>query len=333
MPNRLFERIRRLKHRRKEVSLRFSRWIGPTDESFEFFKHLIEPILGKPLIHIQDSQKKVDIEISSVYGNAGKSNISIKLLRKFSPMRPGGVPFGSWAHSFNLQPSRNATVNIFYTGENERPPLGDWDAYLSFDQYSFGGKNAYLPLWWITCTDIARLKPSPYLLRNLTIKSLLSRRKANYDKRRKFCVAFIGKAYPFRMQSLSELSKIGKIEVFGAVARKNVKSKFTAAQNFRFVFCFENDLYPGYVTEKVIEAWATGAIPLYWGKDVFGYINPKAIINLADFDNFDNFISYVEKVNNSKVLWEKIASEPILLRGPDLSDVNKVLNQALESLK
>jgi hypothetical protein len=66
---------------------------------------------------------------------------------------------------------------------------------------------------------------------------------------------------------------------------------------------------------------------------VFGYINPKAIINLADFDNFDNFISYVEKVSNSKTLWEKIASEPILLRAPDLSDVTKVLNRALVSLK
>jgi hypothetical protein len=72
---------------------------------------------------------------------------------------------------------------------------------------------------------------------------------------------------------------------------------------------------------------------LYWGKDVFGYINPKALINLADFDNFHNFVSYVEKVNKSKVLWQKIASEPILLRAPDLSQVNKVLSQALESLK
>jgi hypothetical protein len=333
MPDRLFERIRRLKHRRKEISLRFSRWVGPTDESFEFFKYLIEPILGKPLIHEQDSQKKVDIEISSVYGTAGKSNISDKFIRRLNSKRPGGVPFGSWAHSFNLQPSRKATVNIFYTGENERPPLGDWDAYLSFDQYSFGGKNAYLPLWWITCTDIARSKPSPYLLRHLTIQSLLSKRDAIYEKRRKFCVAFIGKAYPFRMQSLNELSKIAKVEVFGSVARKSVTSKFKVAQNFRFVFCFENDLYPGYVTEKVIEAWATGAIPLYWGKDVFGYINPKAIINLADFDNFHDFVSYVEKVNKSKVLWQKIASEPILLRAPDLSQVNKVLSQALESLK
>ena len=188
-------------------------------------------------------------------------------------------------------------------------------------------------MWWITCTDLAGPKTAPYLLKNITAQSLLSHRKANYKKRKKFCVAFVGKAYPFRMQSLNELNKIAKVEVYGTIARKSMKSKFIASQNFKFIFCFENDLYPGYVTEKVIEAWATGAIPLYWGKDVFGYINPKAIINLAEFDNFDNFTAYIEKVNNSKVLWEKIASEPILLRAPDLSGVNKVLNRALESLK
>ena len=302
-------------------------------DTLDFFKFLIEPIINKKLVLVTDSKLKVDIEISSVYGEPGPTDLKSKLIRLFHSKTSGGVPFGSWAKGFNLQPNSSAKVNIFFTGENERPPYGDWDAYLSFDLHDFGSKNAYLPLWWITCTDLAGQKNAPYLDEVITVESLLKSRKPNFEKRKKFCVAFIGKAYPFRMQALSALSEIQKVEVFGAIARKDAKSKFKESQNYKFVFAFENDLYPGYVTEKVIEAWATGAIPLYWGSDPANYINPKAVINLADFDSMMEFVDFVKEVNANSKLWEEIASQPILLKRPDLSDVNRVLEKALVGLE
>lgn len=315
------------------VTIRFARWAGDPADALDFFRFLIEPIVNKKLVLVTDSKLKVDIEISSVYGEPGPTDLKSKLIRLFHSKTTGGVPFGSWAKGFNLQPNSSARVNIFFTGENERPPYGDWDAYLSFDLHDFGSKNAYLPLWWITCTDLAGPKNAPYLDEAITLENLLKPRKPNFQSRKRFCVAFIGKAYPFRMQALRSLSEIQKVEVFGAIARKDVKSKFKESQNYKFVFAFENDLYPGYVTEKVIEAWATGAIPLYWGSDPAKYINPKAIINLADFDSMSEFVEFVRKVNIDSTLWEEIASQPILLRQPDLTDVNRVLQMALARLK
>jgi hypothetical protein len=174
---------------------------------------LIEPIINKPLRLITDESLNVDIEISSVYGNPGPTDLLSKLTRLMHSKTPGGVPFGSWAKGFNLQPNKKARVNIFYTGENERPPFGDWDAYLSFDLHSYQGKNAYLPLWWITCTDIAGPNTAPYLNEPVSVTTLLSRRGVDFQKRRKFCVAFIGKAYPFRMQALNQISEIENVEV------------------------------------------------------------------------------------------------------------------------
>ena len=315
------------------ATIRFARWAGDPEETLDFFKYLIEPIIGKKLVLITDATSSVDIEISSVYGEPGPTDLKSKLIRLFHSKTPGGVPFGSWAKGFNLQPNPTAKVNIFFTGENERPPYGDWDAYLSFDLHDFGSKNAYLPLWWVTCTDLAGPKSAPYLDEVIKVENLLSSRKPNIKSRNRFCVAFIGKAYPFRMQALSALSEIQKVEVFGAIARKDVKSKFKESQNYKFVFAFENDLYPGYVTEKVIEAWATGAIPLYWGSDPAKYINPKAVINLADFDSMREFVDFVKEVNDDSKLWEEIASQPILLKRPDLIDVNRVLQNALVGLK
>ena len=314
------------------ATIRFSRWAGDIDEGLVFFSFLIEPIINKKLILVVDPEIDVDIEISSVYGDPGPTDLISKIARLIHANTPGGVPFGSWAKGFNLQPNKKARVNIFFTGENERPPFGDWDAYLSFDLHDYDGKNAYLPLWWITCTDIAGERSAPYLDAPITVETLLKSRKVEFSKRKKFCAAFIGKAYPFRMQSLNAISKIERVEVFGVIARKNVKSKFEASKKFRFVFAFENDLDPGYVTEKVIEAWATGAIPLYWGTDPMGYINPAAIINLAEFESLTEFVEYLSKVNSTPQLWESIASQPILLKAPDLSEVNKVLKRALRVL-
>ena len=314
------------------ATIRFSRWAGDIEEGLVFFSFLIEPIIGKKLILVVNPQLDVDIEISSVYGDPGPTDLKSKIARLSHAKTPGGVPFGSWAKGFNLQPNKKAKVNIFFTGENERPPFGDWDAYLSFDLHDFDGKNAYLPLWWITCTDLAGERSAPYLGAPVTVETLLKSRIVDFSERKRFCVAFIGKAYPFRMQSLNAISRIERVEVYGAIARKDVKSKFDASKKFRFVFAFENDLYPGYVTEKVIEAWATGAIPLYWGADPKAYINPEAIINLAEFKSLSEFVAFVEKVNTTPELWEKIAAQPILLKAPDLTEVTDVLTRALRVL-
>ena len=57
-------------------------------------------------------------------------------------------------------------------------------------------------------------------------------------------------------------------DVPGQHCANNVCRSYDAvARNYRYFLCFENDLYPGYVTEKPIEAWASGSVPLWRGID------------------------------------------------------------------
>jgi hypothetical protein len=229
-----------------------------------------------------------------------------------------------------------AKYSIFFTGENERPPYGDWDCYLTFDLNSYGGKNAYLPLWWITSSDLIRPTVSPYLGRSITLEEMLTPRESNYKNRKKFCVAFIGKAYPFRMQAIAALSAIGKVDVFGGIARnsgrKAASEKYATSQQYKFVFAFENDLFPGYVTEKAPEAWATGAIPLYWGSDPLGYLNQNAMVNLANYQNLEKFTQRVGEISNDPQEWQNIANQPILKKRPNLDEVVSVIRNALAPL-
>jgi hypothetical protein len=105
------------------------------------------------------------------------------------------------------------------------------------------------------------------------------------------------------------------------------------SQEYKFVFSFENDLFPGYVTEKAPEAWATGAVPLYWGMDRENYFNPKAVINADSYDSLEDFVSYVSKVNGDQALWESHANQPLLLKKPNIEKVVKLLADKLQILK
>jgi hypothetical protein len=318
------------------ITIRYRKWAWPVREEGIFFRLLIEEVTGRPVKVVDEDHGLVDIEFESVYGDRMIPNVKSRLHRFIHSHLPGGIKFDGGEHTPNQQPSGTGRIKIFFTGENERPPEGRWDAYLSFDSHSFGGRNVYLPLWWITSSDILTPTISPYLGREIRLDDLLQPREVNFNSRKKFCVAFIGKAYPFRMHSLTALSKVSEVDVFGGVARNtrktSAKEKFEISQDYKFVYAFENDLYPGYVTEKAPEAWATGAVPLYWGMDPHGYLNPKAMINCADFSSLETFVDHVQEVSKSKDLWESYASSPFLQKRPNLDEVKSLLKRVLKPL-
>lgn len=320
----------------RAVTLRFRRWPNPVSQGDQVFATLLSRALHRPVQIVLTDQGKVDVEIESVYGRPELPDLRTRTYRFLASHSKKGIDFSSRKYSLNQQPSGNSRYSIFFTGENERPPFGEWDVYLSFDLHSFGGRNAYLPLWWITSSDLIEPVVSPYLGKSISIDEMLSNRESSWRKRQKFCVAFVGKAYPFRMQAIAALSKLGKVDVYGGIARnchkKAAQAKHVISQDYKFVFAFENDLYPGYVTEKSPEAWATGAIPLYWGLDTKGYINQEALINLANYSSLEEFVDNVAVVKKSVDVGEAISSQPFLKKRPDLNEVIRVLRQNLPSL-
>lgn len=69
-------------------------------------------------------------------------------------------------------------------------------------------------------------------------------------------------------------------------------------KGYRFAIAFENTRVPGYVSEKIMHAFAAGAVPIYWGApDVTRYFNPRAFINAADFSSHEELAAYVQKVD------------------------------------
>ena len=64
----------------------------------------------------------------------------------------------------------------------------------------------------------------------------------------------------------------------------------------------ENKHCQGYVTEKIINAFYSGAIPIYWGSnDINTFFNPKSFINVSNFKNFQECVEYVVNISNEEI--------------------------------
>jgi len=95
-----------------------------------------------------------------------------------------------------------------------------------------------------------------------------------------------------------------------------VKDKIAFQRRHKFVIAFENQSYPGYLTEKFAEAACSGAIPIYWGDPNIGtYFNPKAFINCHDFPDLQAVAEHVAKVDQNELCFAEYMREPWFRRG------------------
>ena len=80
---------------------------------------------------------------------------------------------------------------------------------------------------------------------------------------------------------------------------------------YRFNIAFENSIKKGWITEKILNAFLAGCIPIYRGDDyIYKFFNKKAIINANDFDSMESLSDYVIKVDNDKELYESYINQP-----------------------
>lgn len=98
---------------------------------------------------------------------------------------------------------------------------------------------------------------------------------------------------------------------------------------YRFVLCMENSVVDGYITEKIINAFKSGAIPIYWGTDMAKKLfNPKAFINVSDFDSFESCCDYVLELDKNPQMIENMKNEPVFLnnKAPDVLRIGDFIN-------
>ena len=193
---------------------------------------------------------------------------------------------------------------IFYTGEN-RGPRQDADLNLTFS-FTNNYNNIRLPLWLIYMEYMGGEK---FPQKNLINLKLTPKNDAE------FCNFIYSNNLGFRNNFCLNLMKYKHVACGGSCLNNiggKVHDKLKFQQKFKFSIAFENGKGDGYVTEKIFHSYVSNTIPIYFGsKDVIKDFNPETFINGHDFDNFDELIKYVIKVDNDNELYNSYMNKPV----------------------
>ncbi|GAA9239330.1 glycosyltransferase family 10 [Helicobacter pylori] len=231
-----------------------------------------------------------------------------------NPNEPSDLVFGNPLGQARKILSYQNTKRVFYTGENEAPNFNLFDYAIGFDELDFNDRYLRMPLYYAYLHYKALLvndTTSPYKLKALyTLKKPSHCFKENHpnlcalihnesDPLKRGFASFVASNpnAPKRNAFYDALNSIEPVTGGGAVRNTlgyKVENKNEFLSQYKFNLCFENSQGYGYVTEKILDAYFSHTIPIYWGSpSVAKDFNPKSFVNVHDFKDFDEAIDYV----------------------------------------
>ncbi len=79
--------------------------------------------------------------------------------------------------------------------------------------------------------------------------------------------------------------------------RGTVPGKHAVLRQYKFALCYENAVFPGYVSEKIFDALFAGCIPVYLGApDVTDLLPPDIFIDKRKFKNYADLYAYLKNM-------------------------------------
>lgn len=277
----------------------FSDFWTPFDPSNNFFTHILKELFENvQIVNPEDA----DVMFFSVFGNENKLYKNCK--------------------------------KIFFTGENIRPSFKTCDYSFTFDIDDYNGKNFRLPLWYLyidwfkvkTYENPQWLIPEDYLYG----ENEFAKKEKN-----KFCSIVYGKQVESRVNSIRNISRYKKVDVFGK-SNPNCnlpdgeKNKLDLISDYKFSLCYENSVTSGYHTEKLLHGKIAGNIPIYYGNDTINNdFNSKCFINATKLSN-EELIERIKEIDLSKNLYEKMFNEPLFEQKISLEPIVNILTKILK---
>ncbi|GAB1468202.1 hypothetical protein MASR2M64_09110 [Candidatus Cloacimonadota bacterium] len=190
---------------------------------------------------------------------------------------------------------------IFYSGENAGADFSECDFALTSD-YNADPRHYRLPLYLLYFSPERFVKPE-------------FDAEAELDAKKGFCSFVVsnsgGKVRNRFYEKLSRYKAIAS----GGKYRNNigyrVPDKLAFIRDYRFCLSFENKSYPGYTTEKLVEALFANTVPIYWGNPIVQKeFNPDAFLCYHDYPSEKAFINRIIEVESNKELYLSYLKAP-----------------------
>lgn len=239
---------------------------------------------------------------------------------------------------------------VFFTGENfskEKIPDHYNSADLVMSHYDDSEKELLFPLWVIFINWFNKEQPRP-LPSNPTFlvdfDQIQNNRERFLTPNRRFCAFINNSPVDDRVHLFNELSKYktvgshGKLfNNVGSALRGSEQDKIDLLRFYKMTIAFENSYHTGYNTEKIIQPFAAGCIPIYKGGErVLKYFNMNSFVyaNNTAFNSEQEFYEKIYKIDQDEKLWKDIVMEKPLFMDAIMNDFapEKILNRIVSIL-
>lgn len=202
-------------------------------------------------------------------------------------------------------------VRIWLAGENLIPDFNTSDYAIGFNDIHFGDRYLRWPLyrWHQTLSECEAIREKA------NERSATSRRK-------RLCACVISNVSNRQGPLVEICDALNSYHgmTYGGKWRNNiggrVKDKQALLLEHKFTLAFENTAYPGYTTEKIIDAFLAGTIPIYWGDPaITQHFNAKAFIQCREGEPIADVVQRIKTINESPECYEAMLREPIFTPG------------------
>jgi len=184
-------------------------------------------------------------------------------------------------------------------------------------------KTAYRQMFFPEVYDPANFKPLPFGQKKYLTMISGNKRVSNWKKNlllKLFYGFGVREIYSLRQEIVNFFASPGKFDLYGTlwdrggatpletenikkVYRGMVEEKLPVLSQYKFTFCLENSVFPGYVTEKIFDAMFAGSVPVYLGApDVLNFIPKNCFIDLRDFKSLKELDVFLSSLDEAKYM-------------------------------
>ena len=272
---------------------------------------LKQKINGKKIINIY-SVGSTSIYYTNRLRNDIKKGLENKYIFNFTSINPDYLIYDINNCEY-LNSKYNNTIKIAYFTENQIPDFNKADYAIGFHNIN------YLDRYFKKTTLIWKFEKEYLKIKSNNFR-LERERVLRNKKREKFCAAVISNGRytnGFRKRFIKELNKYKIVDMGGKYMNnigKIVKNKIKFLSSYKFSIAMENSEGQGYISEKILDSFIAGTIPIYYGGYMIDeFFNPKSFILIRDEKDLKEKIEYIKKIDNDDTLYQKLLKENLFI--------------------
>ncbi|MCM1538314.1 MAG: glycosyltransferase family 10 [bacterium] len=198
---------------------------------------------------------------------------------------------------------------IYFTGEAVCPDFNVYDYAIGFDRITFGDRYLYYPLCLLDADMMEKA------LHKHELEDTFFMGKKGFCS---YVVSADGGVGNRRDDYFDVISTYRKVDSGGRHRNnlpdgKPVPDKLEFQKRYKFSLTCENSSFKGYATEKLVDAFAAGTIPIYWGDpDIKELFNEKAFISCADYADDEELVHAIREIDKDEARYLSMVHEPAL---------------------